>query len=76
MPEPGIQHFLHAMQLGAPQIAHFVETPIDIFELRIEMNAQVVEPRIIDQNAHQDGKHVRHSGQGDSKELRIAHPLL
>jgi hypothetical protein len=28
------------------------------------MNLQVIKPRIIDQNAHQDGEHCRRGGQG------------
>lgn len=40
--EPGVQHFLNAVQLGAPQVAHLVESPIDSPETAIH----VVEPGI------------------------------
>lgn len=80
MLEAGIQHFLDAMKLSAPKVAHLVETVLNrieatvyVRESRIHMDPQVTESRIIDEYAHQNGEHGRRGGQGDRHELRVAH---
>lgn len=35
--EPGVDHFLEAMQLGPPEIAHFVEAPIDVIKPPVDL---------------------------------------
>jgi hypothetical protein len=45
MLEPGVQHFFDAMEFGAPKVAHFIESAIDVSEARIHVGAQVVDPR-------------------------------
>jgi hypothetical protein len=76
MSEPRIQEFFHATKLSAPKIAHFIEARVDVNTQFRNSRVCVANPPIVDQNAYQDGKHVPHGGQGDSKELRIALPLL
>src|ERR1700733_3974723 len=41
--EPGVDHLFNAIELRAPEFAHFVETAIDIVEARIHVYAQFAE---------------------------------
>lgn len=40
------------MQLDVAKIAHFVETPINLAEARIDVTSKIGKLSIIDQNAH------------------------
>jgi hypothetical protein len=50
--EPRVQHFFDAMELAAPEVAHFVEAATDDIETRIHVPAKIAQSRIIDQDAH------------------------
>lgn len=41
--QAGVQHFFDAVQLGAPQVAHFDETAIDDVESHIHVTPKVRE---------------------------------
>jgi hypothetical protein len=80
MLQSGVDHLLHAVKLGSPEVAHFVEAAIDIVETRVYVSTQfadarisITQSRIVYEDARQDCEHIRHGGQSDGKDLAVVH---
>jgi hypothetical protein len=44
--QPGVQNLFDTMQLGPPEVAHFVEASVDFVEARIYVDAQIANARV------------------------------
>jgi hypothetical protein len=82
MLQPRVDDLLDPIKLGSPEIAHLVETPLDVVEPRIHLSPQlayagigITQARIVDEDARQNCEHIRHGGQGDWEQIGVAHLL-